>query len=441
MSERITRRSFLRRSSQLVLGAGLGLTLAQACGPAAPGSQTSASQPASKGPVTLTYWDFITPGDNTPRGQALAANLKNFEAENPDIKVKVEVLPPAQIYPQAVQAAAAKKTADVIRVYIQFLEGHVNAGTIDPLDSYLGGWDKSDWLVDWNASVFKGKKMGVPYEHRVLLLLYRKKLLEERGIAVPKTWDEVLAGAKKIGPDNPMGVAVGLSKSDNANVLTEFFAGGVVGAGGKLFNDDGTVAFNSEAGARTFRLIDDFYKQKATSQAAVNYTYDSVTDGLKSGTIAMGFLGSHRIAAIQAGAKGDLGFARLPGWQAGKPGPSLPSGFYLSLGKYSSYKEQAVKFIDFMTGPKAAVELSKGGEVPPRKSSYKDPFFSTPVAADALRYKEILESDPRWVQYPEKWLEAEDMLADAAQQMVLQNRSPKEVLDGVAKKYNALIGK
>lgn len=98
-----------------------------------------------------------------------------------------------------------------------------------------------------------------------------------------------------------------------------------------------------------------------------------------------------------------------------------------------------MKFIDFMTGPKAAVELAKGGELPPRKSSYKDPYFSTTPAAELMNYKEILEQRGGWVRYPEQFAEASNLMVEGAQKMVLQNRSPKEVLDEAAQKYNALL--
>ncbi len=99
-------------------------------------------------------------------------------------------------------------------------------------------------------------------------------------------------------------------------------------------------------------------------------------------------------------------------------------------------------FIDFMTGPKSAVQRAKGGEVPPRKSSYADPYFSTPAASLISSFKEIFVQRPGYVRsYPEKWFDLGQLLAEAAQTMVLQRQSSKTVLDAAAAKYNAIIGK
>src|SRR5206468_6732447 len=119
----------------------------------------------------------------------------------------------------------------------------------------------------------------------------------------------------------------------------------------------------------TYKWIDDLFRQGGTSQAAVNYTYFSISDALVANTVAMAVMGSQRVAALRsAGAKDDLGYAGVPGWEASKPGPGNAVSQTLVIGRDSTKKEAAMKFIDFMTGPKAAVELAKGGEIPPRKS-------------------------------------------------------------------------
>jgi ABC-type glycerol-3-phosphate transport system substrate-binding protein len=255
---------------------------------------------------------------------------------------------------------------------------------------------------------------------------------------VPTTWAETLAAAKKIGSDNPSGFGVGLSQSQNADSLAELFCCLMISAGGVMFNPNGTTAINGDAGVMAFQWIADLFNQGGTSKAAINYTYFTLADGLAASTIAMTVLGSQRIAAVAATAKDDAGFAPPPGWSASKPGQSNPLSQTLVLSKTSKHKEEAIQFIEFMTGPKAAAELAKGGEVPPRKSSYTDPFFASPAAANVSRLKEILLQRGGHVpSYPARYWNLKQLLAEAAQSMVLQKRAPKEVLDEAAKKYNA----
>ena len=72
---------------------------------------------ASSAANEIVYWDFIKPGDGTPRGNALAKHVERFHAKYPDIRVKVEVVPPSSIEPNLIQGAAAGSTPDAVRVY------------------------------------------------------------------------------------------------------------------------------------------------------------------------------------------------------------------------------------------------------------------------------------------------------------------------------------
>jgi len=394
-------------------------------------------------PVTLTYLDFVTPNDGSPRGNALARMLKAFAEAYPNTKIELQNVPSTEIPQQLLKSAAAGKSPDVAKVHIPDVSAQVAAGTIIPLDSYVSGWDKSDWLVDWSSTMVGGKKVAIPWDYRPDVLLYRKKILADHGAAVPTTWAEVLAGAKKIGGENPMGYAVGLSKNDNGDCLAECFSSGMISAGGQLFNADGTAAINSEPGIMMFQFINDLFAQGGTSQAAVNFTYFSTGDGLTAGTIAMAMLGSQRVAQVASGgAKDDVGFTAAPGWGPTKPGQSNALSQTLVVAKSCQHTEEAMQFIEFMTGSKTAVDKAQGGEVPPRKSSYSDPYFSTPAAANVTMFKEILVAHPGHTNsYPVKYWDLKQALAEAAQTMVLQKQSPKTVLDAAAKKYNAVIGK
>src|SRR5690349_14346458 len=131
--------------------------------------------------VTITYLDFVQPNDGSPRGNALAKNLKAFANAYPDIHVEVQVSPSTQIPQQLLKSAAAGKSPDVAKVHIPDVSAQVSAGTIEALDPYVSGWDKSDWLINWNSTMIGGKKWAIPWDYRPTVLLYRKKILADHG--------------------------------------------------------------------------------------------------------------------------------------------------------------------------------------------------------------------------------------------------------------------
>jgi multiple sugar transport system substrate-binding protein len=396
-------------------------------------------------PVTITYQDFVTPRDGTPRGDALGHNLDDFAAAYPNIKVDVKVLPSTETSTSLMNDFAARRTPDVVKVYLPELANLANAGIVEPLDSYVSRWNKNDWLISWDSTVIDGKKFSIPWDYRCNVLIYRKKTLVDHGANVPSTWPELLVAAKKVGPDNPTGYEVGLSKTDQASIFTEWFSVAVLSQGAQPLNPDGTANINGPAGVQAFQWLNDLFAEGGTSKDAIDGTYFSIGNGLVAGTIAMALMGSQRVRDTQSKAKGgaeDVGFAPPPGWDAKHPGQSNAVSQTLAIGRLSQYKDEAMTFIDFMTGPKAAVWRAKGGEVPPRKSSYNDPFFKTPEAALVSSFKDILLSRPAYIHYyPKTFFELGQALTEAAQSMVLQKQAPKAVLDAGAAKYNAVAKK
>src|SRR4051794_13605246 len=112
----------------------------------------------------IVFWNNYKV-DKSPRGQALTDLIDKFQAKNPDIKVRVEVAPFATVDANLIQGAAAGSTPDVAKIYNVALSLHVAAGSIQPLDSYVGKMDKSDWLLPWDSTVFDGKKYALPSEY------------------------------------------------------------------------------------------------------------------------------------------------------------------------------------------------------------------------------------------------------------------------------------
>ena len=389
----------------------------------------------------IVYWDFIKPGDGTPRGTALARNLEKFQAKYPDIKVKVEVQPPSQIDPGLIQGTAAGRTPDVVRIDIHYLPRHVAAGSIQPLDKYIVNIDKNDWLLPWTGTVFDGKKFAMPYEYRFSALLYRKDILDKAGVKVPTTWDEMCTAAGKINSPQVMGYAFGLAQTDSANVLLEWFENVVTDAGGKLFDDKGRAIFNDAAGQKFFQTIADLAgKCNATGKAAVEFNYNAVGEGLATGTIAMANLGTHRFLAIRAqGAKENLQWAPPVTFTKGKSAPIAVTGWNLVMGAKAKNPDAAWKFIEFMTSPEAQVNLAQGGELPTRKSTYNDPWLKTPDAKFLVEWSDYVAKNGFVLRYPPTWFNFGQLLAEATQGVVLKGVPPNAALTGFIDKYNKSV--
>ena len=397
--------------------------------------------------TTITLWTFLNPQAADPRSRAVKAVVDGFMAENPDIEVKVETIHWGKIDGLAIQAAAAGGGPDVLNMFSVQLTKHVNAKTIVPLNPYMEKWYANFFfffLIPLKNTEYDGNVVALLWEVRVVSALwYRQDLLEKVGARVPQTLDEVTEVARKIASDRINGFVVGLSETQLAASLVEMFEPLLWAYGGSLFDAKGRAAFNSPAGERAMQWIADLVRTGAMGKSAVTMNYDDMTSGFKAGTIAMAFLGTHRIATARE-AK-DIGpmirMAPMPGLPGGKPTPGLIAGQSLGIGANSKNKEAAWRFIEYYLSTKSEILFAKALMSPVRKSVYNDPYFQTPEGRELTQWRDYIEKYGRTGRYPEDFAKFSELLARAAQDVVLRNVPVKAALDEAAAKYNAQLGR
>ena len=96
---------------------------------------------------------------------------------------------------------------------------------LEPLDEIIADYGKGDFLPKVLLE-HKGKQWWVPYDYNVGMLYYRTDLLKQKGIAVPKNWDELLKAAKALTEGDQYGIALCLGENScNSLLMTPFLWG------------------------------------------------------------------------------------------------------------------------------------------------------------------------------------------------------------------------
>lgn len=393
----------------------------------------------------ITYWTFIDPKLDNPRSRNLSESIARFEKKNPDIKIKVEVLPWHQVAAQVVQATAAGRTPDVARILGWDLPTLVAAGSLASLNEFTDKWPKevrSDFMIEWDATVWNGQKLAIPYELRIPLLWYRADLLKEVGKDVPKTIDELVDAGKALSArKNTQGMVIGLSRASQASAFAEWLMAILHYYGGELLDSKGEPKFNGEAGVKAVKFLKRLVDEGAMPRSVVGYTYEEVFQGVQAGTIAMNVLGSHRVVtAREAGKFGDrLQTAPIPGETADKPVPAYIFGWNLVVGKHSKNKEAAWKFVEHMTSAESQVVTAQmTGELPTRISPYENEFFKGDKAAEVQKWRGYIQKHGFVPRYPEKYVEITQLIVDAVQEVIVRNVDPKAALDRAAERVKAM---
>lgn len=420
------------RTWKLAVGALMAIALTAGC--SAGGGGASPTQ----GPVTITYWTFIDPSQDNPRSQALKTNMAAFEAANPNIKVNLEVVAYSDLLARLPQAAATGTTPDVLMMFSPMVPQMAAAGVFKDLTPYDSAIPQDDWLLPWDATVIDGKKAVLPYEHRVGILIYNKKIFSTLGLNPPTSYDEIVADAKAATAAGYTGFGAGIGDTDNASFISEMFANWMTDVNQPMFDSSGKAVFNTPEVTGFFQSFGDLMRDGSLGGNLVDGTSGTTMDAMVAGNTAMTIIGSHQFLG---GSKKnpDLAWARIPGVQAGQ-GTAAIMGWTIGMGSSTKNPDAAWKFIEYMTSTQAQVTIAGGGEVPSRISTIDDPYFkdsSNATAQTVLALAQNVHASGKPVSYPTNWLKFSDAIAHALQKMYINHISASDAVASAVAEANA----
>lgn len=213
-------RSSPRPSARRALGA---MILAAAVALSAAGCATT---PDETGPVTLKFWGWLNGLDQA---------VELFNSTHDDIQVEFQQIASADL--DKLAGAIDNGTApDVVQVGSHQLADYVVNQRIADISEYVDDVEDQFTPSSWaTVKVGGGEAVyGVPQDSAPYGFMYRTDIFEQYGIAVPETWDDWLAAARKLHTANPDIYLSQFSPGDPA-----FWMSTVLQNGGSYFGIDG----------------------------------------------------------------------------------------------------------------------------------------------------------------------------------------------------------
>ncbi|MGR3765890.1 ABC transporter substrate-binding protein [Rossellomorea sp. NS-SX7] len=163
------------------------------------GCSSSSSGGGKDGEVTLTAWAW-----NVNVG-ALNEAVKEYQKENPNVKLKVEDIGRLDVYDKLSTGLAAGGVGlpDIVLVEDDRIQGYVQAFPQGFLDlSEKGFDDHKDKFPSFKNDLAQvdGKYFAMPFDAGPGGMFYRRSLFEEAGVKAEdiETWDDFLEAGKKI---------------------------------------------------------------------------------------------------------------------------------------------------------------------------------------------------------------------------------------------------
>ncbi len=416
-------------------------TQAQPGAPAQPAApQGTAAQPAAAEPVTITVWDYYGDPNATPIKPAIAA----FEQEYPNIKVDYQILDWQTTLDKLNVVLTSGTPPDVATIDMTWLPGWAPLGVFADLKPFLKDGQLNGLPLDQNytagsiqAMTSGDKILTMMYDFDVYALYYRADLLEQKGIALPTTWDELVAALQKLGEADKYKYEV---YPDTFHIAQFIFQNG----GTLLSADDKQAAFNSPEAAQAFQFYSDLVNKY---KVGIDWTTDQGEDiqGMKDGRIAMFANGPYYMGLMKSGAPEMAGKWRVAIHPYSKTQGSYLGGTGLVIPSASKHQQAAWTFIEFLLRPENALGVYKyAGAAPALVQALSSPEVDQPddYFGGQKTFDVFLEAMKTAHPFPyvRQWTDIDSYITNSLQEILLgQKPIPQSLADAAAQTDAALL--
>lgn len=328
---------------------------ATACG--SDSGNNDATSDAADGELsgTVTYWDT----SNDTEAEVFKAIAEEFSQEHPNVTVDYVNIGFDDAENRFKNAAGANKAPDVMRTEVAWVADFASLGYLAPLDGTVAIDNQDDFLDQaWASTQYEDEVYAVPQVIDTLALFYNQAMLDEAGLEVPESLEEIKDSADAFDGATPLYV-----RGDDPYWFLPF----LYGEGGDMVDADAEeVTIDNEAGVAAFEAMADL----VDSGAAITDTNDgweNMMGAFSAGDVAMMINGPWAINDAVEAVGDDLGVAPVP---AGGVAQASPQGGW-NYGVYagSANLDASYEFVKYMSSAEVQQRVTEELSLLPTRDS------------------------------------------------------------------------
>jgi multiple sugar transport system substrate-binding protein len=365
-------------------------------------------------------------------GEKLGEIAADFEAANPDAKVKVTVIPFDAAHNKISTAIAGGQTPDVSLVGTTWVPEFSATGALDATPTDL--IDSSTFFEgSWSTTEVDGTSYGVPWYTETRLIYYRKDLAEKAGVTPEDGWSQDDFKAFTQAMQDKAGAKWGISLQPGGQGSWQTYMPFAWQRGAELVDGE-QFSFNTAPMQEALDFYASFFEEGISPT-------DLAEGGLETGFIN-GDIGAFVSGPWHMGILRDQGgpefedkwaLAPMPTEEAGT---SFTGGGDLVVFKDSKNRDAAWKFVDFLTQPEQQQKLYElVGSLPAVQSTWESGELSTDPLLKAFGDQlQDAKSSPAI----ETWEQVAAPLDDAIEQVSLGKSDPEGALSSAEQEANSI---
>ncbi len=366
----------MKKPRSLFKGVAAALTLVMSLGLVAGcGNNQTTQKTTSDKPYAGTQLRVVFA--NHPWAEAIKAQLPEFEQKT-GIKVKLENYFEDQLTQKlTVELTSGSTTIDSF-MFRPLQEGKLFAknGWLNDLGTYSQkdkDWDINDFNKAAIGTVTMNNKLnGVPLVTEREILYYRKDVLEQNKIAVPKTIEELVAAAKQLN-DPGKGFYGFVSRGQRSPAVTQF-SSFLYSMGGD-FAKDGKATVNTPEAIKAYQTYGDLHRLSGPP-GTLNMAWPQAFAVFQQGKAAFltdaDSLYTNLTDPKKSTVSDKVGFALFPAGSAGAKPYNITS-WALGLNAKSKNQDATWEFIKWATSKEMVLKMQQAGNPGARESVWNNP--------------------------------------------------------------------
>lgn len=312
----------------------------------------SCGKKGNKNELTFVIWD-------RQQEPAMSAIAREFEKENPGIKIKVQVIGWNEYWTKLEASATGGALPDIFWMHSTKFYDYASNNMLLEVDKNIDNGFKHypEQLV--KLYQFEGKQYAVPKDYDTIGVFYNKELFDKAGVPYPDgTWDwaEFLEVAKKLTKDGVYGFAAPL------NVQEGFW--------NTMYQNDGYVlkdnksGYDIQASQEAIQWWVDLSLKEKVSPTQKDFDEVEPFSMFTSEKVAMIQLGSWMVGGIEENPEfaKKIGVTYLP---KGKKQATIYNGLAYAAAANTKNPEMVKKFLEFLASEKAnRIQSEKVAAIP-----------------------------------------------------------------------------
>jgi len=368
--------------------------------------------------------------------------IKDFEAENPNVKVDLVSLPYAEVRDQIMIQAAGGTLPDVVGVDPQWMHTLIKYDVIENLDPYI----EKDRLDVSNLALkrVKGSAWIFPVTSYVYPLFYNIDLLSEAGLSdPPKTREEFLEYAKILTKPEKgqygwvLPLSLSLPNGISNDVLPWLWA-----AGHDIMKD-GKPYLNHQGMVDVLKFINELYQDELISPGTMGKREPEKVEEFANARVAMMISSIAHINILrQRNPNLNFGIAPIPAPSGYDGPPALRVASWdigISAASNEAKKEAAWKLVKYITREDVNSFIASNANAFPGNLLSKPDYIGGDPIYEAA-YKLFTEAELYYplVGAPEAF-ELERIFAESIHDMFEGRKTPEEVAAAVQASWEQIF--